>query len=235
MKINDKAKLRAEHCGISILEAYRENGSTKYRYICNKCEAEKITSDSTLTKWYKGQVKYCTACRGTGKGMTPKEKAKEFNSSLLEPYKSKIVMEQFIPTAGKRSECNIRFLDCNHTKVYRTDTVKQMMKQGKALKCDTCGSSTSAQEEWAGELLPYESQVPFSDLFPCDRRWVADYVVDNLIIEITTESKLAKLDYLKNMIEKTTRASENGYALLVVTSLNNIKDIVRSLSKDKEC
>ena len=234
MKTSEKVKSRAEHCGITITESFRVNNYTKHKYICNSCGAEKETSDTTLLRWYKNDIKYCPACRGTGKGMTPTEKVNEFNSQLEEPYKNNIEMVEFIPTKGKRSECVIKFVQCSHTKEYRTDTVKQMMKQGKALKCDTCNSSVSAQEEWSGNLLPYDTQVKFSDLFPCDRGWVADYVVDNLIIEVTTESKLAKLDYLKNMIEKTKVASDNDYGLLVVTSLNNIKDIVRSLSKDKE-
>jgi len=226
--------MRAEFCGVNIISSVRENGTTKHIYVCTGCEAEKITSDSSLTRWYKSGTKLCPACRGTSKGMTPEEKVNEFNASLTEVYKPKITMTDFIPTKSKRSSCILKFLECGHKKEYRTDTVKQMMKLGKALKCDVCGTSTSAQEKWSGELLPYKEQVKFSSLFECDRAWIADFVVDNLIIEVTTESKLAKIDYLTNIQEKTLFAAKNGYSLVVVTSLNNIKDIVRSLSKDKE-
>jgi len=237
IKTSEKAIERASMTGHDIIKTIRIDGkTTKHILQCGNCQSKKAVPDSTLTRWYKQGLEYCSACRGTGKGLTTEQKLKQLNDVLIGIYKEKLEVVEYLGyvDSKRHSFCNVKFIDCSHVKTYNCTTLRSMVKDGKAFKCDICGSKAqSTQESWSDNLLGDlgSKQVPYRELFESPKDWIADYVVDNLIIEITTIGQLTKPEYLQNMINKVNFASSNGYLVLTVTNLNHVQDIVRAYRK----
>lgn len=232
---------RARNCGLEVLTSRRDGNVPKHTYICGGCKATKEVNSATLKRWEDTGYSHCPFCRGIMKGATSEEHVISLNAARPEFYVSEVEATDYLGYRAnkKHSYCIIKFLTCNHDKEYNCTTFKGMMKQGKAFKCDVCNSSTSAQETLATKKvrelrLDIAEQVPYANLYPCDRDWTADYVIGNTIVEVTTIGMINKDSYRISLREKSLSAAKAGFLVFPVTDITCIQDIVRSLSKDIE-
>ncbi len=237
----EKAIERAKLLEVEILRSLRINGNTTVREIkCGKCNNTSQVQDQTFTRWVKAGKKHCSICNGATKGIPAEVKVQQLNNALPELYKTKVEVIEYLgyDSAKSHGYCLVLFKECKHTKKYCCATLKQISKQGKALKCDTCPSSnTSVMEQWSNQVLPtwLEKQVPYACIANTSRRWIADYYdsITNTIIEVTTSGQQQANEYSVNMQEKKEWCMENSIALIVVNNINSLKDIVRSLEKSR--
>lgn len=223
-----------EATGFSLLKRSRENGRTYLTLKCDNCDGESRVENSQLNKWYKYGIKHCSTCRETIK-CSKEGKEARIIKLLSGIYSNFVEFDSLLKGTGKYGLSSVKFKCCGNTKEYNNSTLAQMTKEGQALSCDYCKYPTSAMESWVEELipLPLDSQVPYYSLGDCDRNWLADFVYEGSIIEVTSGLS-NKREYSENMQQKIDWCTHNNIPIYIITSLHQVKDIVRALSKGKE-
>lgn len=234
------AVTKADNIGVTILRSLRE-GNTTFREIhCPNCENTTNVQDQTLSRWSKQGRKFCAICNGANKGIPDNVRISRLNEEMPVLYKNKIKVVEYLGYNPeiRHSFVLVEFTNCKHTKEYNTTTLRNMMKAGKAFKCDTCGNmSASVMEDWCNELFTnLEKQVPYACIGSTKRRWIADYYDENTntIIEVTTEGQQHQGKYTSNILEKIEWCKLNNINIKVINNLNELDDIVRALEKSKE-
>lgn len=248
LEITQAVKDKAEDMGLMVVELLRdtEKKVTFVSIYCKQCEQITTIQQQTFGRWHKNSIKYCGICHGSNKSIPDHFRIIRLNESRPEVYKTKVEVVEYLgyESSKDHSYCSVKFLDCGHTKKYSTSTLKNLFKQGKALRCDMCYAKrqdcTSSMEKWASGLLSsfdFKHQVKYHEIAPTDKtRWVADFYSPSLqiIIEVTTQGQALKADYNNNLQDKLEWAKTNGIDLRIVSNINELEDIVQSLVKAKE-
>ena len=248
LEITQAVKDKAETMGLSVVEVLRdqEKKVTFISIYCKQCEQITTIQQQTFGRWFKKGTQFCGICHGSNKSIPDSFRITRLNDARPEVYKTKIEVVEYLgyESSKDHSYCIVKFLDCGHTKKYSTSTLKNLFKQGKALRCNTCYAeaqdSTSSMETWARGLLSgfdFEYQVKYQEIANTNKtRWVADFYSPSLqvIIEVTTQGQAVKAGYNNNLQDKLSWAKAHGIDLKIVSNINELEDIVQSLVKAKE-
>lgn len=238
----EKAKL----VEVEIIRSLRDDSiKTTYREIlCSKCSEVSKIQDQTFSRWAKTNIKYCAGCHGATKGISDVLRVTRLNEELPSLYSQKLEVIEYLGYRAEKqhSYCTVQFKECSHCKEYCCVTLRQIVKQGKALKCDECAilnkSSKSSMEVWSEELIPtsFETQVPYSCIAHTTRKWIADFYdkESQTIIEVTTEGQGRKHMYSSNIYEKRLWCAQNNINFIVADNIHKLEDIVRALGRPKE-
>lgn len=225
---------KAEKMKVNIVKSLRYDKHTSRVIYCGNCGYTTEVQDQTFSRWFKkGQV-YCGICNNAQKNIPEEVKVSQLNERRPDAYKSIIKVVKYLGYNTKTTQayCEVEFLSCGHTKEYSTTTLGSMMRKGKAFKCDICGTSKqgSAIEDIVAQYLPdFERQVPYACVKPTNRRWIADFYKNSVIIEVSTGNTRSQEEYSVNLEEKRLWCESNGIKFILISDLNTIKDIVHDL------
>lgn len=212
----------------------------KVLYKCTKCSTLEKVDRATLLKWVKYSTKYCMSCRGTGRRLlSTSDKLEKYKAEIPELFYRWIDIISFTPSkelGSKHSLCTVLFKETNETKQYNANTLKSILKSGRAIAPNNHNSAgVSMMELWALDIISsiteeYSYQVPYSTVGTCESNWTSDFKIKNTLIEITTKTGL---EVPRNK-QKQLWASKNNINLKFITNLLELEDIVRTLVKAKE-
>lgn len=234
---------QAEACGLVATGFGKRGTESTIEYTCSSCGGtEKIVTSSTLRKWYNTNTKFCPDCRGAIKSSAGSRVAMWQSRLDGHVYEDFVRVDSMLESNSKHGRLLLEFFCCEYKKEYNTSVFGAMVQAGKAFACDRCSYPVSAIESYVNNELRkhfedsrIRQQVKYFEIVgerpPQD--WVVDFLIDNkILIEVTTVGMSKdKAVYSSNLSNKINWCKENQLKLFVVTSVLDIKDIVRSILK----
>lgn len=226
-------------CGFSLISSTRDKlkQTTVHTLVCSNCNTEILAEATMLRKWFNSGTKYCPGCRGAVKCADSSRLLKHQDLVSNAPYSSLVKVHSLLKSCKQHGRLLLEMKCCGRLKEYNTSTYQQMIKEGQAFSCDFCSYPVSAMESAVDSLLPFKNidrQQKYSSYAPCSRAWSADFVINGSIFLEVTSGLTDKATYSNNINEKMSWCKENNISIYVVTSLHNVEDIVRSISKEIE-
>lgn len=230
--------LRAEAVGVKIIRSIRYDKHTSREILCNQCNRVTEIQDQTLRRWADKGNKFCGICNGALKNVPYDVKVDQLNAKRPKMYIRLIEVVEYLGYNPDTTQayCIVKFIKCQHTKKYSTTTLGGLFKHGKGFKCDICNSNTSCIEQLVSDNnyldKSFEPQVPYACFIPTTRRWVADFYSEklNTVLEVTSGGLKTRGDYSENLEDKRQVCIDNGIRFFAIKSINDIEDIVQTLS-----
>ncbi len=232
---------KCNDCNLTLNGTERKNNATLIKYTCNKCGTSHVVQGATLRKWWDSNTKNCPDCRGSIKGRSDEARMALFSEKLKFPYSRFVKPHSLLKTYKSHGRVLLEFSCCGAKKEYNTSSLTQIVKEGGALSCDNCTYETSAMEHYVEDLILHlapdlivDKQVPYDAVKDCDRSWRVDFLINRSILVEVTTGLTDKAEYSENLENKRVWCEEHGVSLYIITSLHEVEDIVRSISKEVE-
>jgi len=233
---------RAKQMKVEVLKSIRYSNYTSRSILCSNCNYTTEIQDQTFIRWHKKGNIFCGICNGAQKNIPDEVKVAQINSRRPPAYLKLVEVVEYLGYNKETTQayCTVKFLKCSHTKKYSTTTLGHLFSKGKGLRCDICNSNISCIEQLVEDKYldeSFEIQVPYACMGNTKRRWIADFYSEqlNTIIEVTSGNLQSTEDYSNNIEEKKLWCREQNIEFILINSINNIEDIVRTLEKSREC